>query len=217
VAVEERVVRLGTDDLLFAARPDVAVVRSDTSFTSHGMASASEQALVVTVEVPLPDEIRETYLEIRGTTSDQVIAVVEILSPFNKTAGEGRRQYEQKRLSLLGTLTHLVEIDLLRAGHPMPMRGYDGESDYRVLISRARHRPRADLLPFGVRQPIPSFRLPLAARDDEPEIDLTQLLHAVYDRAGYDLRIDYRAEPEPPLNGDDAAWADTLLRKAGLR
>lgn len=31
------------------------------------------------------------------------------------------------------------------------------------------------------------------------------------------LRIDYRGEPEPPLAGDDAAWADALLRAAGLR
>ena len=67
-----------------------------------------------------------------------------------------------------------------------------------------------------MRQPIPTFRLPLASNDDEPEIDLNQLLHALYDRAGYDLRIDYPAEAVPPLGGDDAAWAAALLRAAGL-
>jgi hypothetical protein len=30
---------------------------------------------------------------------------------------------------------------------------------------------------------------------------------AMYDRAGYDLRIDYGiAPPPPPLSADDAAW-----------
>ncbi|HMQ29462.1 MAG TPA: DUF4058 family protein [Chloroflexaceae bacterium] len=78
-------------------------------------------------------------------------------------------------------------------------------------------RPRAQLLPFGVRQPIPSFELPLLRGDDEPSVELGALLHALYERAGYDLRIDYRADAEPPLAAEDAAWADELLRGAGLR
>jgi hypothetical protein len=217
VAVEERIVGLSTDDLLFAARPDVSVIAARSSPPEQGAAVAGEASAVVTVELPIPEEIHEIFLEIRGTTSDQAITVVELLSPFNKRPGDGRRQYEQKRLAVLGTLTHLVEIDLLRADQPMPMRGYPTTSDYRVLVSRAPQRPRADLLPFSVRQPIPRFHLPLAPGDDEPEIDLTQLLHGVYDRAGYDLRIDYRSEPEPPLTPSDAAWADELLRAVGLR
>jgi hypothetical protein len=46
---------------------------------------------------------------------------------------------------------------------------------------------------------------------------LNRLLHALYDRAGYDLRIDYGKEPEPPLETEDALWSDALLRQAGLR
>ena len=99
----------------------------------------------------------------------------------------------------------------------MPMRGYHGPSDSRLLVSRAERRPHADLLPFSIRQPIPAFRLPLAPGDDEPEVDLNRLLHDLYDRAGYDLRIDYCAEADPPLMGGDAAWADALMRAAGLR
>jgi hypothetical protein len=51
----------------------------------------------------------------------------------------------------------------------------------------------------------------------EPEAALTPLLHALYDRAGYDLRVDYRGEPEPSLAQADTVWADALLRAAGLR
>ena len=47
------------------------------------------------------------------------------------------------------TCTHWVEIDLLRGGEPMAvdMRGQNVASHYRILISRAEHRPRAMLLP----------------------------------------------------------------------
>lgn len=146
-----------------------------------------------------------------------MVTVLEILSPANKLSGEGRRQYTQKRLSVLGSLTHLVEIDLLRAGEPMPTLGYAGRSDYRILVSRSSRRPQAELRPVSVRQPLPPFALPLRPGDQEPEVALTPLLHALYDRAGYDLRVDYRGEPEPPLGEADAAWSDSLLRAAGLR
>lgn len=216
VAVEERSVRLGPDELAFAVRPDVAVVRS-TPGPVGPVPSAQPAAGVLTVELPMAETVREVFLEIREVGTDRVVTVVEILSPTNKQPGPGRRDYEQKRLNLLGTLTHLVEIDLLRAGPPMPMLGYTEPSDYRILVSRTERRPQADLLAFGVRQPIPTFRLPLQPGDPEPNVDLTALLHSLYDRAGYDLRLDYRTEAEPPLTGEDATWAAQRLQQSGLR
>jgi hypothetical protein len=216
VAVEERAVWAGIDDLAFAVRPDVSIAQSPFDRSSAYPSESQQSTKVVTVEVPTPDIIRELYLEIREVRADRVVTVLEILSPTNKTPGEGRRQYEQKRLGVLGSFAHLVEVDLLRAGEPMLVRGYDG-GDYRILVSRAERRPLADLTPFNVRQVIPTFKLPLQPNDDEPEVDLNRLLHEIYDRAGYDLRIDYRADATPPLSEQDVAWADELLRAAGLR
>ena len=159
----------------------------------------------------------ETFLEVREVGSGRVITLVEVLSPSNKRPGDGRDQYERKRLRVLGSQTHLVEIDLLRGGAPLPLRGTIAASHYRILVSRAGQPPRAALLSWSVREPIPPFVLPLQPGDAEPSLELTALLHGLYDRAGYDLRIDYREEPEPPLAGDDAAWVDALLRAAGLR
>ena len=146
---------------------------------------------------------RGRYVQVRLAQTHTVITVLEILSPTNKRSGEGRQQYERKRLHVLATATHLVEIDLLRAGEPMPMstRGQIVTSDYRLLISRAEHRPCAVLLPFTVRDPIPSFRLPLQPDDPEPLVDLNHVLHVLYDRAGYDLRLDYGAATDSPLVG----------------
>ena len=46
-----------------------------------------------------------------------IVAVIEVISPANKTVGSvGRANYLQKRQEVIDSDTHLVEIDLLRAG-----------------------------------------------------------------------------------------------------
>lgn len=216
VAIEERTCLVSPSDLVFAGRADVAVVRPVPEPVPLQPSVAGGSSPVI-VDVPLPDEVHETYLEVRPTGQARVVTLLEILSPANKHLGDGRDQYLRKRLSVLGSMTNLVEIDLLRAGQPMPFSGYSEHSDYRILVSRACQRPRAELLPFALRQPIPSFRVPLLPGDEEPEIALDQLLHTLYDRAGYDLRINYHVAPEPPLDDDDQTWADELLRASGVR
>jgi len=184
--------------LALISRPDVTVAGASTSAATQAPLVDKSLTGVATlepviVELPVPEPVRETYLEVRLAQTHTVITVLELLSPANKRSGEGRQQYERKRLHVLATSTHLVEIDLLRAGEPMPMstRGRDVTSDYRLLISRAEHRPCAVLLPCTVHDPIPSFRLPLQPDDSEPLVDLNHVLHVLYDRAGYDLRLDY--------------------------
>jgi hypothetical protein len=48
-------------------------------------------------------------------------------------------------------------------------------------------------------------------------LDLQSLIDLCYERGRYHARLDYRAEPEPPLSPPDAEWADQLLGSAGLR
>ena len=50
---------------------------------------------------------------------EAVVTAIEILSPKNKHRGVGRTIYERKRLEVLGSLTHSVEVDLLWGGKPM--------------------------------------------------------------------------------------------------
>ncbi|WP_347566255.1 DUF4058 family protein [Scytonema sp. UIC 10036] len=59
--------------------------------------------------------------------------------------------------------------------------------------------------------------LPLRSDDVEPVIDLQTLLSELYDRASYDLVIDYSLEPVPPLSEANATWNDAWLRQQGLR
>jgi hypothetical protein len=218
VAIEQRTYLSDESDSVLVGIPDVAVfsqnkVTKPTSSTAT-FASTSE---AVTVTIPVPENVKESYLEIREVATSYVVTAMEILSPKNKRAGEGRKAYERKRKEVLTTTTHLVEIDLLRGGKPMLFLGEVPPSDYRIVVSRGARRPLAQLYGFSVRQVIPSFPLPLQSQDAEPLVDLQALLNGVYERARYNLAIDYSQEPVPPLKEEDVVWADTLLREKGLR
>ena len=92
----------------------------------------------------------------------------------------------------------------------MPTRSPSVASDYKILVSRPHRRPKADLMAFGVRDPIPKFPLPLRRGEEEPMVELGRVLHALYDRASYDLRVDYRRSAVPPLSEPDEEWARGL-------
>src|SRR5215471_13348790 len=199
-----------------AGIPDVLITSpqhdSGSAPTTSTLATP-EAVQPLVAELPLPEEVTERYLEIRTVPEQQVITVIEILSPSNKLAREGRVQYEGKRLKVLGSRTHLVEIDLLRTGQPFPMKA-PGSNDYRIVISRSQHRPRADIYLFGVRDLIPAFPIPLRPGETEPTLPLNHTLHELYDQGGYDLIIDYRQPPQPPLSEGDTAWARQLVTES---
>jgi hypothetical protein len=91
------------------------------------------------------------------------------------------------------------------------------QTDYRILVSRSDERPRAQLYAFQLRDAIPVFPLPLLTGDAQLQVDIQTLLGAVYDRAGFDLVLDYGREPVPALSPENYVWADALLREKGLR
>jgi len=62
-------------------------------------------------------EINESYIRILDLASgNEVVTVIEVLSPSNKYAGIGCSLYRQKQQEVLESRAHLVEIDLLRGG-----------------------------------------------------------------------------------------------------
>ncbi|GAA6622441.1 DUF4058 family protein [Scytonema sp. NUACC26] len=219
VAIEERIYQTTDDDRLLVGIPDIVVQRPQTGInpTMLNTAVAAPAVKPAIVEIPMPETVKERYLEVRKVDTKEVVTAIEVLSPKNKRAGEGRNTYESKRQRVFGSSTHLVEIDLLRAGETMTTMGSRIQSDYRILVSRAEARPKADLYAFNLQNTIPSFPLPLRSEDAEPVIDLQTLLNELYDRASYDLVIDYSLEPVPPLSEANAIWNDAWLQQQGLR
>lgn len=212
-AVEKRVYA----DSLLVGIPDVAVFQRGSSTgieatDSSQLPATSPTATLskpVAVTVPVVEEIQERFLEIREVGTGAVVTVVEVLSPKNKRTGEGKKQYDTKRQTLLNSTAHLVEIDLLRTGEPKSMAG-GVTSDYRILVSRADCRPTAELYPFNLQDPLPRFLLPLRSGDEEPIMDLQTILEQVYQEAALDLAIDYSIGPIPPVSDVDFAWLQTL-------
>jgi hypothetical protein len=220
VAVEERVYETLGDEALLVGVPDDAIARSipppEDLERTPAPARYSEPTSV-TVTLPMPETQREGYLEIRRVGTEDVITLVEVLSPKNKRPGEGRVQYEAKRRKVLASMTHLVEIDLLRQWPPMPILNYAHTSHYRMLVSRSSMRPQATLYPFNLPEPVPTVLIPLEAEDEEQALDLQPLLTELYDLGGYDLRIDYQQSPPPPLTESDLTWIEQHLQSQGLR
>jgi hypothetical protein len=215
VGLERRTYLLKADDIVLVGRPDIAVAAA-----SHAPAPVSQavatSATVLEVEVPMHDEVYENFLEIHEVKTGKLVTILELLSPVNKLNKQGREDYERKRGSIFRSWTNLVKIDLLRAGEPMPVIGPRIQSDYRILVSRGTQRPRAYLMAFSVRQPIPLFTLPLLPGDEEPEVALNRILHDLYHRARFDLRLDYSQPAIPPLAQADAAWAQECIKASGL-
>ena len=82
-------------------------------------------------------------------------------------------------------------------------------------MRRATRPGGFEFYPFRVTQPMPKVSVPLRPADPDPLLDLTPLFSDAYDRSMVATRIDYTADPDPPLSAEDAAWADELLRAAG--
>jgi hypothetical protein len=118
---------------------------------------------------------------------------------------------------------HLVEIDLLRAGERVLSVGVSRipashQTLYQVYVYHAATVfPCHEHYRAPLRERLPIIRVPLRPTDLDVPLDLQTLIDQCCCNGGYDEDIDYRVEPDPPLNTEDDRWADTLLRQAGRR
>jgi hypothetical protein len=216
VEIEKRTYLSSDDEGLLVGIPDVAVLAKRAPEAADAIATLPLPLPVQPEQVTVPqaEEVTERYLEIREVATGRVVTVIELISPKNKRAGEGRMAYLRKRNQVLASTSHLVEIDLLRGGQPLPMSGTTA-SDYRILICRSDRRPRADLYGFNLPQPIPPVPIPLMPGDEEPALALQPLLDRVYEKGRYHLAIDYRQPPVPPLSKESLAWVAEKIGELG--
>lgn len=209
VAIEERVYSSVSDNLLVGIA-DVTVSRRNDS--NKGITVITQELVKPKkVSVPVSEETTERFLEVRSMQSGEVVSVIEILSPKNKRSKQGREAYENQRNKILGSKTSFIEIDLLRAGEPMLILGAS-LTDYYILVSRGYQRPEADLYGFNLKEPIPIFPVPLKQSEKQPSVDLQKLLNEVYQKARFDLVIDYSQLVKPSLSVEEKSWIEEILR-----
>jgi hypothetical protein len=194
----------------YLGRADFFVARTEEDATIKrpgiGLLDAPAQ-----VQLPVHDIEQLAFLEIRDRRGRELVTVIEVLSPSNKQPGSSRDQYLAKWQELLDSRANLVEIDLLRGGKRMPLlQRPDCDCDYSVLVSRVGDRPRAGFWPIGLRDRLPVIPIPLRAPDGDARLELQEVLDHVNDASSYEDYI-YSGLPDPPLDGEDRAWAASLI------
>ena len=190
------------------AKPDIAVVESNRAGNVAGSSATLVAPLTMATVMPVP--VTHRSVEIRDVHSRQLVCAIEVLSPVNKR-GRGRQKYWLKRGRILQSSAHLIEIDLLRQGHRVPMEESLPPNPYFVFVSRAQKRPTVDVWPISLSDHLPSVPVPLLSGDADVSLNLGAALTAVYDGVGYDLILDYHTAPPVKLTDDERAWTQRLL------
>lgn len=177
------------------------------------------QGAIAAPAVDLPSflETPQRSIEIRDVAERRLVTVIEILSPANKH-GDGAREYNDRRLELLRTQAHLLELDLLRQGLRIPPDGVLPPAAYYVSLSRQRRRPFTQIWTVGLRDRLPVVPTPLLPPDPDVPLDLQAAVDACFALVGYERLLPYRDPPPPPeLGAEDEEWLAVTLRGAGLR
>jgi hypothetical protein len=213
---------LGVFDLLRerVIYPDVHVVEPRGAAPPGSGPGGSGVAIAEpAVELPslYPAEVPQLSVEIRDVAERRLVTIIEILSPANKRS-DGVYDYAARRLELMRTQTHILELDLLRQGRRIQLAEEPPPASYYMYLSRLQRRPLTQVWPVLLRQPLPTVPVPLLPPDPDVPLELQAAVQACFDLVGYERLLDYSGPPPPPeLSDQEAAWVDDVLRAAGFR
>lgn len=212
VDIEERVyiTTLG-DPEKWPIVPDVYVVSGPLA--GHPGPAAGSITAPTLIE-PLYDvEIRDRFIEIVDARNREVVATLEVLSPYNKSSGTpGREAFLHKCKKVMASKTHWIEIDLLRAGERP--RELSGKSDYYALLKRGGTPGPYEVWYFDVRDRMPTIAVPLRPPFEDVPLNLQAVFENTYARGHYAESTDYSDNPPlPRLRPADAAWVQERVRE----
>ncbi|RLS44009.1 MAG: DUF4058 family protein [Planctomycetota bacterium] len=136
--------------------PEVSVVRGAGWMEDNdgGVAVAIEPTVFT---LPMTEPLELPYLAIRRSDNEETVAIIELLSPTNKSSRDGRAESLAKRNSLLRSRAHLIEIDLLRGGERLPTVEPLSPGDYFAFVSRAERRPMAEVYAWPPDRSLPTI------------------------------------------------------------
>lgn len=183
-------------------KPDVVLSANEKS-ELRGLQMLLGNRTVSMLEAAYPDfdPVTQRRLVLTHRASGKVVTVMELLSPINKTRGkDGLDAYERKREELLTTSCHLIELDLLRAGERIPIKGNMPPGDYFAYIGRWERRPRCQIIGWHWQSVLPSVPVPLLPEDGEVQLNLATAFRDAYEPAYYDQRLPYDAPLKPLLS-----------------
>jgi hypothetical protein len=216
---QERIAIESEDDVPDRLAPDVRVLEAVQAMQSEPSSSGSAMAVAPYRLVALIEPITERFIEIIEATGERLVTVIEFPSPTNKR-GEGLKAFRSKREKVLAGRVNFVEIDLVRTGDwrkllrpHSPRRGTG--SPYRATVRAIRDPEAVYYYPMSLREPLPAIRIPLRRDDPQVDLQLQPLVEQAYANGRYARPLDYSKPPDPPLDTEDAAWAEEVLKAAG--
>lgn len=196
--------------------PDVAVVDRPGGATTT--LSRTRHVLIQSPRVLQwsSDPLTQYTIEIVDAGSgNRVVTAVEVLSRENKRPGDGRNQYRQKQAEYREAGVNRVEVDLLRGGRrtfefPESILPAELRKAYYVAIYRGDQAGQAEVFAIDVRDPLPAIGVPLRPGEADVPLALQPLLDRTYANGRFDINYDQPCDP--PLAGEEAAWAASLPR-----
>jgi hypothetical protein len=200
-------------DFVRLVRPDALVGRDPEAHSGYNRGSSS-LAIAEPITVPwLDDELQEVYeryLVIVKLPDLHPVTFIELLSPTNKY-GSGRSEYLEKRRELYRGPAHLVEIDLLLRGRPLPLGKQLPHADFFASISRVEKRPDTDVYAWTLRQPLPTIAIPLETPDPDVPLDLAAAFATAYERGRYGQILRYEQPLDAPLSAENRDCVEAIV------
>jgi hypothetical protein len=200
--------------------PDVAMFRRETAKpASKGVAVLEADTPIVVEQAEV--QIHESFVEIFDRANSRLVTGIEYVSPANKSDAQGRELYQRKQREMRDATVHLVEVDFIRHGSHLvdiPETIVMAYLPWTYLVNIVRQKSgHFEFYPIGLRERLPRIGIPLRIGDEDAVLDLQEVFDASYELGPYPERIVYESNPFPPLQHDDAAWADVILKSKGLR
>ncbi len=188
--------------------PDVYVIRGQRQ-----TAPVATMPVITapTIIEPLTElEVRDSFIEIRDAQNQEIVTTIEVLSPHNKAAGsKGLKVFRDKRRTVMSSLTHWLEIDLLRWGERPPEAA--GKGDYYALLKRSGSS-MFEAWFFNLRDVMPVIAVPLRSPYTDVGLDLQNAFGDTYLRGYYSESIDYsRPLPPPEPTIADVQWVRSCV------
>lgn len=195
--------------------PDVAVFRNELKEPSIIYNNSSDDFTPANISISKEEvlEIKIPKIEIRERETNQLVTVIEVLSPVNKR-NPGRQNYLNKRLGLFDSKIHLIEIDFLRKGKRTVLIPEGKQSDYIVALSRGNGK-KTDIWTIDLQDKLPTIPVPLGEKDDDIPLNLQQAMEEIFEEAGYQDSINYdNFPPLPKFSKEKMDWMKSLLKSA---
>lgn len=212
-------------EYLLVGEPDAVVGPDFSAIDNAGHAASGRGATALATpravhEIVLDEDeaerVNQDYLVVRELGKEtRVLAVVELLSYANKSGGYVPR-YHEKRLRLIDSPVHFMEIDLLRFGEN-PTRDLFPElpaSPYFVFVARKTGIGRNEEgYPIALNDALPVVGLPVGPGRADLPLDLAAAFRAAYELAVRPGSIEYLQEavPPPPLSEAESQSVSRLI------